>query len=265
METKEKNETVLLQIKDSVALVTLNRPETLNALNVDMLKEFVLVLKDLSVREDVKIVVLKGEGRAFSSGGDIKGMLAELTSKEQFSSVMDTISELVMTLYTIPAVTISAIHGAAAGLGLSLALATDYVLCEENSKLAMNFIGIALIPDGGGHFLMERRVGEVKAKQIIWEGKVMSGVEAVSIGLVDQSIPKENFEEKVQEVIEAYKRKPLQAMIETKKILAELSRPTLLKALELEKQAQWKMRQTKDHKEGIQAFIEKRPPRFIGE
>lgn len=255
-------ETVNLEIDGRVATVEMNRPESLNALNVEMLKGLLAVIKEVSQMDEVDIVVLKGNGRAFSSGGDIKTMLLE-ASESDFSTVMDCINELVVTLYSIPKLTISEVTGAAAGLGFSLALATDYILAEKNSKLAMNFIGIGLIPDGGSHFFLQQRIGEDKTKQLIWEGKVLTADEALQMGLIHE-IAEDHLSEVIKAKLQKWLNSPTEAMIKTKKILADKNRPLLLKVLELEKLGQHKMRQTEDHKEGIQAFIEKRKPVFKG-
>lgn len=254
--------TVNVTIDGRVATVQLNRPESLNAINQEMIKEFVLCLKEISISDDIDIVVFTGNERAFSSGGDIKSMLLLTTDETDFYGIMDSISELVVTMYSLPMLTISAISGAAAGLGLSLALATDYILADENSKIAMNFIGIGLIPDGGAHYFLEKRLGKDKAKQLIWEGKVLSAEEALKMALIHEVSP--NYKEALNAKIEEWLNKPIQAMIKTKKILAEKDRPQLLKILELEKYGQSCMRQTEDHKEGINAFIEKRKPQFKG-
>ena len=142
------------------------------------------------------------------------------------------------------------------------ALATDYIIANASSKLAMNFIGIGLIPDGGGHFFMKLRVGETKAKQLIWEGKPLRAAEALELGLIDEVT--EDLTEAVNRKVSEWQKKPLQAMIKTKKIYAEENRVSLIKFLELEKVAQSRMRETADHKEGIQAFLEKRPAQFTG-
>ncbi|WP_026692641.1 enoyl-CoA hydratase [Peribacillus kribbensis] len=260
-DTVSKQELVTVSYSGRLAVIELNRPDSLNALNLDLLKELLACLKDITVDEKVDMVVLKGSGRGFCSGGDIKAML-ELTGEEDFFAMMECISELAVTLYCIPKLTLCAIHGAAAGLGLSIALACDYIIADTNSKIAMNFIGIGLIPDGGGHFFLERRIGEVHAKELIWEGRVLTADEAAAKRLIHETA--ENLEEAVDRKIGEWRQKPTAAMIKTKKILAENNRPYLLKMLELEKYGQLKMRRTKDHQEGIEAFIQKRKPVFIG-
>lgn len=262
MENKSVTNKVNVTINGRVATVEMNRPEALNAIDTDLIRELACNLKEISESDEIDIVVLTGNGRAFSAGGDIKTMLSN-TNEEDFFPVMDCISELVVTLYSIPKLTISAISGAAAGLGFSLALATDYIIADKTSKLAMNFIGIGLIPDGGAHFFLEKRLGETKAKQLIWDGKMMEAEEALGLGLI-QEAAESNLKEALNARIADWLNRPVQAMIKTKKILVEKNRPQLLKILELEKHGQQKMRETEDHREGIKAFLEKRRPNFIG-
>jgi 2-(1,2-epoxy-1,2-dihydrophenyl)acetyl-CoA isomerase len=252
-------EHVLLTIKDRVATLELNRPEALNALNEPMLAELLDKLKIVE-DSDVAILLMKGKGKGFSAGGDIRSML-QSTNEHSFIGIMETIKQLIITLYRLPKLTISYLHGPAAGLGFSLALACDYVIATEEARLAMNFIGIGLIPDGGGHFFLEKRLGEAKAKQVIWEGKVMTAEEALRLGLIDAITNDDTVENKVKEWL----NKPIQAMIATKQIYTQLSEEKLLQILDLEAENQKKMRQTKDHVEGIRAFLEKRQPNFIGQ
>lgn len=262
MNTQFKTNTIRVTVEGRVATVQMNRPESLNSINEEMMRELVTSLKEISSSDEVNIVVLTGNERAFSSGGDIKTMLSQEANENDFYSIMDILNELVVTINSLPMLTISAISGPAAGLGLSLALATDYIIADEKSKLAMNFIGIGLIPDGGAHFFLEKRLGEDKAKQLIWDGKVLTAQEALALNLIHEVAP--NYKEALDAKVEEWLAKPVQAMIKTKKIYAEKNRPQLLKILELEKNGQYAMRQTKDHKEGVAAFLEKRKPVFTG-
>lgn len=255
-------ETVEVTHSGRVAFVSLNRPESLNSLNLQMVKELNSALKEVSINPTIDIVVLKGNGRAFSSGGDIKMMLNK-DDKTGFSELMNDVSELIPTLYFMPKLTISAINGAAAGIGMSIALATDYLIADSNSKLGMNFIGIGLVPDGGGHFFLERRLGTVAAKKLIWEGQIMKASEAFEKNLIDE-VAKDSLEEAVEKKIQEWLNSPIQAMLASKKILTEKYRSELIDMLKQEQEAQLTLRQTQDHQEGIQAFVEKRKPSFIG-
>ena len=164
----------------------------------------------------------------------------------------------------MPQITIAVVHGAAAGLGLSLVLGCDYIIAEEESKIAMNFIGIGLVPDGAGHFFLKERVGVPKAKKLIWSGKVMNGNEALEKGLIDEAVAAGKAEEHGDAFAHKLLASPIAAMIATKKILHEQKTAELENVLKMEGEAQMAMRKTADHQEGIKAFVEKRKPEFKG-
>lgn len=259
----EQVEKVLLHMDDRVAYLTLNRPKSLNAMDVEMLTQILHNLKEVAANEQVDILVLAGSGTGFSAGGDIKTMLSS-TDDREFEPVMELISEITKTLYLMPKLVISAIRGPAAGLGLSFALGADYIIADRLSNIAMNFIRIGLIPDGGAHFFLEKRLGEAKAKHVIWEGKQLSPGEALHIGLIDE-VAEEDLQTAVIQKVKKWKKRPILAMIQSKAIYNQMHLPELEEILTLEKQGQFAMRTTKDHKEGIQAFLEKRKPIFTGE
>lgn len=179
--------TLIVEKEGRHARLTLNRPASMNAMDGMMMKELADVFESFKKDESVQVITIKGAGRAFSAGGDIKAML-DPNNPMKISDVMGDVSRLAKALYTLPQITVAVVHGAAAGLGFSLVLGCDYIIAEEDSKLAMNFIGIGLVPDGGGHFFLKERVGVPKAKNLIWSGEVMNGNEALTIGLIDEVV-----------------------------------------------------------------------------
>ena len=256
-------ETIEVVFSGRRANISLNRPNVMNAMNVVMIKELADCFEQLKERKDVKIVVIKGHGKNFTAGGDIKMMLSS-GNEEEFEEIMNNVTRLTIALYQLPMITIAQVHGAAAGIGFSLALACDYIIAEENSKLAMNFIGIGLVPDGGGHFFMKERVGTPKAKQLIWKGKVMDNEEALQLGLIDDIASAGELQSAVDQMVGKILSSPILAILETKKILHEQKLPELENILKMESAAQLRMRKTEDHIEGMKAFIEKRIQQFKG-
>ena len=256
--------TIDLQVADRKATLTLNRPDVMNAMDFTMMRELADCFESLHNEKGVQLLVIKGAGKVFSAGGDVKAMV-QSADPSDFGNIMGDISRLVRAYYTLPMITIAQIHGAAAGLGFSLALGSDIIVAEQPSKLAMNFIGIGLVPDGGGHFFMKERLGTAKAKQMIWEGKILNGEQAQVLGLVDYNVPEKAAEATVDQIVGKLLASPILAMIETKLILHAANLPQLEAILKGEEAGQTKMRSTADHREGIVAFVEKRLPQFNGQ
>lgn len=256
-------ETVLLDISDRRATLSLNRPKVANAIDFLMMKELAECFEFLKHQKEIQILVIKGEGNFFSAGGDIKMMITS-SEPSDFENMMGYITRIALAFYQLPMITIAQIHGAAAGLGYSLALGCDVVVAEENSKLAMNFIGIGLVPDGGGHFFMKERVGMPKAKQLIWKGNVMNPQEALKLGLIDYQADESEIEATVDQIVGKFLSSPILAILESKAILHAQKLPELENILNMEKAAQVRMRKTDDHLEGLKAFIEKRTQQFKG-
>ncbi len=255
--------TVELKKEGRLARLTLNRPASMNAMDGVMMRELADVFEELKNDLTVQVLLIQGAGRAFSAGGDIKAML-DPNSPMDIGTVMVDVSRLAKALYTLPQITIAVVHGAAAGLGLSVVLGCDYIIVEEDSKLAMNFIGIGLVPDGAGHFFLKERVGVPQAKKLIWSGKVMNGAEALAKGLIDEVTAEGKGAEYGEAFAQQLLASPIAAMIASKKILHEQKIEELENVLKMEREAQVAMRKTEDHLEGIQAFVEKRKPEFKG-
>ena len=255
--------TIMLEVLERKAILTLNRPDAMNAMDFTMMRELADCFESLHNEKDIQVLVVKGAGKVFSAGGDVKMMVAS-SDHSDFGDIMGDISRLVKAYYTLPMITVAQIHGASAGLGFSLALGSDIIVAEETSKLAMNFIGIGLIPDGGGHFFMKERLGTPKAKQMIWEGKVLNGEEALALGLIDYNVPSGTSAATVDQIVGKLLASPIAAMLETKKILHNAKLAELEAILDGEAKGQTAMRHTTDHLEGIKAFVEKRSPEFSG-
>lgn len=254
-------ETITIERNGRLAIVSLNQPQKMNAMDDVMLHELANCFEALHNDSTIQVLILKGEGKVFSAGGDIKAMVA---GSFDIADIMLDISRMVKAFYSLPMVTIAAVHGAAAGLGFSLALASDIIIGEEDSKFAMNFIGIGLIPDGAGHFFMKERLGVPRAQQMIWAGEVLNGSAAKKVGLVDEVVENGTAVEQAGQLAQKLLHSPLLSMIETKKILHTQKVAELNSILEMESVGQTTMRSTKDHLEGIKAFVEKRTPNFEG-
>lgn len=257
-------QTIKLKKEGRLAQLILNRPDAMNAMDEVMMKELADAFEALQQDQSVQVLLIHGEGRAFSAGGDIKKMV-DPTRPMEIDKVMVDVSRLALALYRLPQITIATVHGAAAGLGFSLVLGCDYIIAEEESKLAMNFIGIGLVPDGAGHFFLKERVGVPEAKKIIWSGKVIQGKEALEVGLADEIVVEGQALKAGKLYAEKLLASPIAAMIATKKILHDGKIADLENILKLESESQIAMRKTTDHIEGIKAFVEKRKPVFVGE
>lgn len=256
-----KMEKVMLTRENGISTITLNRPESYNALDFESLTQLQQVITEVEKNDD-KILLLTGAGKAFCAGGDIN-MMTKVSSVEQFEELMDTISAISTKLYLLPKVVITAVNGSAAGLGLSIALASDYIVANEAAKFGMLFAGIGLIPDGGGHFFLRERMGVQQAKQFIWNLEQVKAKQAHKMGLVD-IVTEETAETAALEMAQKIEMSPFKAIIQTKMILHKANSAALNECLAAEKAGQITMSQTEDHKEGITAFLEKRFPQFTG-
>ncbi len=258
-------ESVLWERNGEIATIYLNEPNTLNALSAKLKEELLGVLKEIENDNSISVVILTGKGRAFCTGGDLKGM-AKL---EQYDPItvkrgMELSTSIIEKIWKWPKITIAAIHGYTAGAGFSLALASDLIIAEEDTKLILSFKNVGLIPDLGIHYHLPRIVGEWKAKEWIWKGIKMTVEEAVSHGFSIEIVPKGSLEEKSMELANELLTGPLQAYMYSKLLINQSTNMKLEDILAKENDIHTILRATNDFKEGVTAFLEKRNPKFSG-
>lgn len=250
---------------DSIARLTLTRPEALNALDKATGEELLDALESLRTDASVRVVVLTGAGRAFSAGGDIKemGQAGELP-ESFFEELLATLNRVVVALTEMPKPVIAGVNGIAAGLGFNLALACDIRIAARGAEFTQAFLRIGLIPDGGGTYHLPRIVGWARAMELILTARTVSSEEALRLGLVTTVVDETDFDETVDVMARQLAAAPTSAIGRVKQLLAHSLTADLKSQLRLEREMQMESGRSNDFTEGIAAFLEKRSPRFTG-
>jgi 2-(1,2-epoxy-1,2-dihydrophenyl)acetyl-CoA isomerase len=244
-----------------VATVTLDRPDALNAQTRASRRALLGDLRSLSADPDVRCLVLTGAGRAFCAGQDLR----ETDALENVDEMIrETYLPIIEALVGMPKPVIAAINGAAAGAGLSLALACDVRYMAEDAVLMMAFSNIALVPDCGGSWLLPRTVGYARAFELAATGRRVGAEEALALGLVQRVLGRDDVLPAAHETATALAGRPTLALGWTKRLLRAAEEGSLADVMELEAQLQASAVLTHDHAEGIAAFLEKREAQFEG-
>lgn len=257
-------ETLLFEITDGRALITLNRPDVYNAFNDQMRKELLAALKEAEKNTAVRVVILTGAGKAFCSGQDLKEVLAN-PDRSISESLHKGYNPLIKQMRTMPKPVIGRLNGIAAGAGCSLALACDMVIASEEAALSEIFINIGLVLDSGSAYFLPRLVGSAIAFELATTGRKVSANEAVTIGLINKAVPSDQLDTAVMEMAAYYEHAPTKAIGLMKKMLNKSFQSDLDTLLEYEAYCQDIAATTSDSKEGIAAFLQKRKPQFKGE
>jgi 2-(1,2-epoxy-1,2-dihydrophenyl)acetyl-CoA isomerase len=245
----------------AVATVTLDRPDALNAQTRASRRALARELRALSADAGVRCVVLTGAGRAFCAGQDLR---EEDALDDVDQTIRETYVPIVEALVGMPKPVIAAINGAAAGAGLSFALACDIRLMSEEAVLMMAFSNIGLVPDSGGSWFLARTVGYARAFELAASGRRVAADEALALGLVQRVLPAGEVLAAAQELAAGLAARPTLALAWTKRLLRAAEGGELGETMELEAQLQAAAVRTHDHAEGVAAFLEKRPARFDG-
>lgn len=259
---------LLEEIRDGVAILTMNRPEALNALSGDMLDGMIAALNRLAEDREVGCVVVRGAGRAFCAGGDVKAMAEG--SKEASMSMDEKVyalrsrMEVSRLIHELPKPVIGMVRGPAAGAGLSIALSCDIRVASDTTKLVTAFARVGFSGDFGGSWFLTQLVGTAKARELYYLSEPVEAEQALALGIVNHVVPDADLEERTMELATRIANGPRVAHRYMKRNMNAAEAGTLKDSLDLEAMHHTRTGMTDDHKEAAQAFVEKRPPVFHG-
>jgi len=257
---------ILYQKEGGVAMITLNRPRALNALNTEMIEELLEAVWQAAEDKEVKVLLLTGAGRAFCFGAEISEFTKaqEQPAQDSAGSLLLKSQKIIRLLAGMPKPTIAALNGFATGLGLDLALACDLRIAAERAKLGEAFVSMGLVPDGGGTFFLPRLVGLAKAAEMIFTGEPLTSSEAERIGLINRVVPGQELVKYAQALADKLAKGPSLAIGLAKQAIWRNLSENLESALHFEAQSQNTCLESADHREAVKAFLEKRDPLFQG-
>ncbi len=255
------HETIRVETSNGVATVVLNRPDSLNALNVTMRRELLAAFKALSRDEGVRAVVLTGEGRGFCSGADLRAGPDERDFRTRLTTEYNP---LVRAIRQLPKPVVAAVNGVAAGAGVSLALACDLVYASDEARFIQAFVRIGLVPDSGSTRTLVRALGRHRAAHLIFSGEPLTAEEARESGLVNAVVPAVELRATVAEAAQRLAAAPTKALALAKRLINQAEDVSLDESLAAEAALQELAGRTQDHAEGVAAFGEKREPSFVG-
>jgi 2-(1,2-epoxy-1,2-dihydrophenyl)acetyl-CoA isomerase len=259
---------LLYDVQDGIAILTMNRPERLNALGDTLRDDLYAAIVRASSDLDVRAIILTGAGRGFCSGGDVKAM-NEAKERGQTRPLLDKVAPLrdrvVLAMRDAPQPIIAAVNGPAAGAGMNVALACDIRIASTTAKFGETFVNRGLHVDWGGTYFLPRLVGMAKACELIFTGRVIEAEEALALGIVSQVVPLEELLPTALALARAIADGPPIAIRLAKRALYHNQDVDLRAALEFETYAQNICAETADAQEGIRAFVDKRTPRFRGQ
>ncbi|MYE58206.1 MAG: enoyl-CoA hydratase [Alphaproteobacteria bacterium] len=259
-------DTILYEVRDGLAHVTLNRPDAANAFDLDFVRAFHRVMIDCDKNRAVRAVLLTGAGKMFSAGGDLKFFL------QAGDRVASVLAEMTTSLHTAIAVmnrmdapVVVAVNGMAAGGGMSLALTGEVVIAAESARLTMAYTAGGLSPDGSSTWFLPRLVGFRRAKELALTNRMLNAAEAMEAGIVDRVVPDSKLMAEAEKQARAFAEGPTGAYGAVKRLMIESFQNGLETQMELESRAIAARAASADGREGVGAFAEKRKPTFTGE
>ncbi|WP_405881586.1 enoyl-CoA hydratase-related protein [Streptomyces sp. NBC_01136] len=257
---------VLHATDNHVSWITLNRPETLNAITPDQRERLIQHLAHASADPDVRAVVITATGRGFCAGADLRGgpPAGERVAGDVARMIRLGAQRLITAVLDCEKPVIAAVNGTAAGIGAHLALACDLVLAAESAKFIEVFARRGLVPDGGGAYLLPRLIGPQRAKELMFFGDALPAGEALRLGLVNRVVPPDELRKTAREWAERLATGPTRALALTKQLVNASLDTDRATAFAAEAAAQEINMTTADANEGVASFVERRSPRYLG-
>lgn len=257
--------TILFEQRGGVAEITLNRPEAVNAMNMEMMQEF----SEAAIRCDedasIRCVIITGNGKMFSAGGDIHAFASEGDNLPAAMKAMTIPFHAAVSRFVrMDAPVIAAVNGMCAGGGLSLAASADLVLAADNAGFAMAYTAAALSPDGSSTYFLPRRIGDRRTRELMLTNRRLSAAEALDWGLINTIVPADQLLEEARALADRLAAGPTVAFGQVKSLLNASFENGLETQMEMEARAIADMARTSDTKEGMNAFLNKRKPQFNG-
>ena len=263
--TVARSEDVLsVEVSEGLATVTLNRPEAMNALNMDLKVALAEWVRHARYDDSIRAVLITGAGRAFCAGGDLSEMDPSRTPQQARTRQDHLLREVFHPLAQLPKPVVAAVNGHAHGAGLSLALACDIVIAADDAAMSLGYVHRGLVPDCGILFFLPRIVGTVRAKELLLTGRRFDAREAVAMGLISQAVPAGELLDAATGVATTLASGATVALGMTKNLVDQSWGLTLEQVSELESFSQAISRSTFDHREGLASFQEKRAAVFKG-
>jgi 2-(1,2-epoxy-1,2-dihydrophenyl)acetyl-CoA isomerase len=258
-----KYKTLIFEHKNKIAYITLNKPNRLNSFDIKLGNELYDILKKSTKNNDIRAVVIKGSGKGFCGGGDIKEMHSAKNKTYFLRKLTKLIHKCVIEMRTMEKPVIAVVNGAAFGAGLSIALACDIIIASKDAKFGTAFIGIGLAPGCGTQFFT-KLVGYQRACEYILTSKIFTAQKALELGIINTVTETEKLDEVVEEFSSKFRTLPPIAVGKAKMLINKSLENSMTDHLELESITASKTAGSLDFNEGVTAFIEKRKPIFIG-
>ena len=257
-------ETILFELEDAVARITLNRPERLNSFTVHMHDELSRAL-EIVAKGDARVLVLTGAGRGFCAGQDLSDRaVAPGGGVDLGESLEKRYNPLIRRLASLELPVICAVNGVAAGAGANIALACDIVIAARSAKFIQSFANIGLIPDSGGSWNLPRLAGQARALGLALTGEPLTAERAEAWGMIWKCVNDDQLVAETSALAAKFAAAPTKGLAAAKKLIRESGARTLAQQLDVERDAQSALGRTSDYREGVAAFLEKRAAKFSG-